>query len=302
MNNTRKTAALMGALTADAAALGLHWIYDPQRIAQIVADGSAAFRPIDPANYEGVPAYFAHALRRNGMTSQYGNVLTLAMLSITSNGGTFNPTAFQSAYSAHFGRGGTYQGYIDRVVHGTLDNLANEKTDPSGIDDDQLPAVATLPAIVVRYGADAAQIETAIRITNVNADASRYGLIFAQTLDALLKGTPLKTALTASDEPALQAALSTSETDSVAYGETTKRACHLPMGMPLSWHILNTTTSFEDAIEQNIKAGGDSCGRAMVIGALAGAAYDLSAIPLNWTLKLDRAQYHLAQAKALSSL
>lgn len=45
---------LLGALVADAASLGLHWLYDPDRIAQIATKrGSAAFAPVDAAFFEG---------------------------------------------------------------------------------------------------------------------------------------------------------------------------------------------------------------------------------------------------------
>jgi len=70
-------AALMGALVADAATLGTHWIYDPARIASI-SGNSPVFVPINAQNYDGVPAYFAHATRKDGDQSQYGEVLDAA--------------------------------------------------------------------------------------------------------------------------------------------------------------------------------------------------------------------------------
>ena len=43
---------LKGALIADAAALGVHWIYDVDRVAKIAKThgGSASFVPVDEAN------------------------------------------------------------------------------------------------------------------------------------------------------------------------------------------------------------------------------------------------------------
>ena len=294
--------ALMGALVADAATLGLHWIYDPARIADVGGD-SPAFTPIDPANFEGVPAYFAHAARSDGDLSQYGEVLALTIRHLQNNG-AFDVARFQDAYAAHFGAGGSYQGYIDRPTRGTLENLSQDKRAPSGVDDDQHPALATLPAIIatMRNDSDFHQhIKAAVHVTNVNTAADHYTGIFADLLADVLSGTELNTALTAaaSKEPLLQTALDTDETDSTAYGQITGRACHLHEGMPLSFHILSRTNSYQSAVEANILAGGDNCGRALIVGSLAGAAYGVSAIPLEWLLKTNAAASNWTAVKKI---
>lgn len=68
MTQTPTSEMLLGALVADAASLGLHWLYDPDRIAEIAtAHGTAAFAPVDAAFFEGATGYFAHAGRHAGM-------------------------------------------------------------------------------------------------------------------------------------------------------------------------------------------------------------------------------------------
>ncbi len=295
--------ALLGALVADAAALGLHWIYDTDRIAE-VGGAAPAFTPLNAGNYEDVPAYFAHGARENGDQSQYGEVLALAMQSVADQG-AFDTTAYQTSYSAHFGAGGSYHGYIDRPTRGTLDNLAADMRDPSGVDDDQLPALAALPAIVAnarQSGDFHHQIEAALSVTHVNAQATHYAMIFADLLADVCAGTPLAAALqnAATREPLLQQALDSPERDSVAYGEITGRACHLHQGMPLAFHILARAHSYQDAITTNIKAGGDSCGRAIVIGSLAGAFVGSENIPLDWILSTRSAPRLLPLAQKIS--
>ena len=299
---TRRAASLLGALVADAASLGLHWIYDVGRVAKLAdARGSAAFVPIDPKNFEGVPAYFAHAARHDGQCTQYGETLLAAMRALHETGGTFRQDAVQAAFVETFGPGGTYAGYIDRPTRGTLDNIACGQTDPSGIDDDQLPATARLPALVAasKLVPDAATIEAMIRVTNVNADASAYGHAFVQVLASVLSGATISEALRAGADAAadpirsaLTAALTAEEADSVAYGEITQRACHLPMAMPLAFHILERAPTFTGAIERNIRAGGDSAGRAILIGAIMGARHGIAGetgVPLDWILKTHAA-------------
>lgn len=308
MSADRKAAAVLGALVADAAALGLHWLYDVERVKTVAdAHGGGAFVPVDPAHHEGVPAYFAHALRCDGMQSQYGEVLRLAMRSILDNDG-FDGAAYRAAFVGYFGAGGSYQGYIDRPTRGVLENTAAEQ-DVTGIDDDQLPATSTLPALVAWYGSDevSAMAKAAREVTNINDVAEGYAVVCETVLRQVLEGGDLKTVLkmTAQETEgeigeALRAALATNEVDSVAYGAVTGRACHLPMAVPLAFHIMSRAEDYADAVEQNIRAGGDSCGRAIIIGSIMAAACGVRDVPLDWILKLDRGAGIWDQCRAIA--
>lgn len=297
---------LLGALISDAACLGTHWIYEPARISEIAArhNGSAAFVPVDAANYEGVKAAFVHGARDTGMLTQYGETLRLAIQSINAHG-DFDATNYTAAFAAHFGAGGTYNGYIDRPTKGTLANIAAETT-PSGIDDDQTPAVSRLPAIMARYRAApdlAARSTSAMQITNVNDIAANYTAVFADVLARVMRDEPLKNALEAAANGAddmvkvdLLAALSSAEDSSTDFAGITGmmgRACHLPSAAPVIFHILNRCDSFTEAVERNILVGGDSAGRAIMIGAIMGRVHGVSGqgVPLEWALALhDGAQ------------
>lgn len=312
---TNTAACLMGALCADAAALGLHWIYDPARIDSIAnASGHAAFTPINPTHFVGVPAYFAHAQRENGALTQYGEVLHTMIQSLIATNGTFSDTHYQTAYAAHFGAGGTYTGYIDRPTRGTLANLCAGQTDPSGIDDDQLPATATLPAVIVATLGNRDQTATvtrAIRVTNVNDTATTYGLAFASLLSQVLNGIPIAQALqdtainATGDLASILAQALANKQSSTDFAETTGRACHLPMALPLVFHILARPHSFATASEANIRAGGDSAGRAILIGAVMGAAHGIggaSGIPADYLLKLQNADQIWRHCQCLADL
>ncbi|MEJ6397084.1 ADP-ribosylglycohydrolase family protein [Yoonia sp. 208BN28-4] len=294
---------VLGALVADAASLGVHWIYEPERLTQIAdrQDGRTAFTTPDAENYADVMGYFAHAARENGMLTQYGEALLLAVRSINAQD-SYDTDAHAEAFAAHFGAGGTYSGYIDRPTRGALANIADEKT-PSGIDDDQLPATATLPAIMARYGSTDQMDDmrqAAMQVTNVNGVAEAYSAIFADVLGRVLSGAPVSEALrdvakgaTGEVGDALTDALDTQTANSIFYGETTGRACHLPMGGPLAFHILHRAETFADAIERNNRAGGDSAGRAILIGAVMAAAHGVASpkgIPLAWVLSLHDAR------------
>lgn len=307
----RVSNSLKGALVADAASMGVHWIYDIDRVAKIAKanGGSLAFVPVDKKTHENTKGYFAHPNRLKGTNTQYGEVLRTAIASILANSGKFNVANYQKDFIAHFGPGGTYIGYIDYATRGTLANLAAENVDPSGTDDTQLPAIASLAAVIA---ADPSSVEAAVRVTNNNDYSVNAGQVFAHLLSAILNGAELKDAL---DEAAnigdeefselLRTALTSEETDSVAYGQITGRACNLVMSIPLSFHILKNTNSFESVIEANSLAAGDNAGRSIVLGAVAGAYYGLNndkGIPTKWIDKLADADEVFEACEAMGAL
>ncbi len=300
MLHSNSTDILLGALVADAACLGMHWIYDPEQIEKIAHrhGGNSAFTPVDPKNYEGVKGYFAHAGRTLGMLTQYGETLRLAIQSMNANDGVFDVAAYQGTFAAFFGPGGAYQGYIDRVTRGALENIGKEQS-PSGIDDDQNPAITRLPAIVARYYDDENLTEIltkAMQVTNVNDVAAAYSNAFADVLMRVMRDEPLDTALDAAAEAAddlikadLKLALTSTGTNAVDFAGEIGRACHLPTAGPVMFYILKHSGSYREAVEQNIRAGGDNAGRAILIGAIMGRVHGIGTekgVPISWLLLL----------------
>ncbi len=279
-NQYRNT--IIGGLVADAASLGLHWLYDVKRIIEVIEahNSQPTFVPIDAKHYAGEVGYFAHGHKQTGMLTQYGESLKLMIKSINACEGHFNVESVQRHFKNTFGPGGSYHGYIDKPTAGTLNNLEQDLTEPSGIDDDQLPALARLaPVVLAYYQQDNFNsiIQQTIQITNTHPDALAYGQVYADLLALVLNGSELKIALQQVAEKApdnirkaLKAALNSNVSNSVQYGETTGRACPLSQAMPLCFHVLNNCESYQQAIETNILAGGDNAGRAIVIGTLHG--------------------------------
>lgn len=300
---TKNTELLLGALVADAACLGLHWVYDVDIIADVAAtqNGTSAFTPIDPKNFEKVKT-FAHKDRRDGMFTQIGEVLHLTIRSMNANDGKFDVSAFQSTFADFFGAGGAYHGFMDRPTKGALANIAADVS-PSGIDDNQTPALTRLPAILVGYhGQDQLpdMIKAAMEVTNINAEATVFSDVFADLTRRIMNDEPLDAALVATANAAagnakadLLNALNTTEGDTVVFAGINGlmgRACYLSAAAPVMFHILARSTSYQDAIERNILAGGDSAGRSILIGAIMGRIHGVATetgIPLSWVLKLE---------------
>lgn len=295
---------LLGALVADAACLGLHWIYNVDIIAEITArqNGKCAFTPVDAKNFEKVKT-FAHKSRHNGMFTQIGEVLRLAIQSMNANGGAFDVAAYQAAFATFFGAGGAYQGFMDGPTRGALDNIAANRV-PSGIDDNQTPALARLPAILVAYhNKDVLpeMIKASMEVTNVNSETAEFSTVFASVLASVMEGETLDTALKAAAQAAtdetirasLFDALNTAEDNSTVFAGINGlmgRACYMPAAGPVMFHILARSKTYREAIERNILAGGDSAGRAIMIGAIMARVHGVATpkgIPLSWVLELD---------------
>src|ERR1700712_1932174 len=133
------SAAILGALVADSAALGLHWLYDPARIAEIETNKGLVFLQPNADNYAGAKGYLAHGGKLPGESTGYGEVCLL-MLKHLAKHGSFNRIEYQTEYRTHFGPGGKFVGYIDSPTRLTLRTLLLlEPADfpaASGADDD----------------------------------------------------------------------------------------------------------------------------------------------------------------------
>ncbi|MDH5551931.1 MAG: ADP-ribosylglycohydrolase family protein [Nitrosomonas sp.] len=294
-------AAIFGALISDSAALGLHWLYDTKRIAEIETNNGLVFLQPNAKNYADTKGFFAHANKLAGDSSGYGEICLLILQHMAKHG-KFSRIEYQKEFCTHFGPGGKYIGYIDSPTRLTLRQLLpltpEDYPAKSGADDDQFAALATIPVLVATHkGSQEALlelVEEVVTITNHNEVAVSAAQCIASVLFSVLNGDPLEQALTkvlpsAGDKlnPLLQESLGFKSLDSIKAAEKFGSACHVVEGLPTVFHIAQHTNDYKTAIESNIRAGGDSCGRGIMLGAIV-AAYQAkqenmeSSIPLTW--------------------
>ena len=295
------TAAILGALVADSATLGLHWLYDPARIAEIEARRGVVFLPPDAADYAGTKGYFAHGGKVAGESTGYGEVCLL-MLQHLAKHGEFKRTEYQTEYRAHFGPGGAFVGYVDWPTRLTLRTLLPLEPAAfpaaSGADDDQLAALAAVPPVVATHSgtleALMERVEEVVRITNNNALAVAAAQCSAVALFEVLRGASIEQALAGALpfagntlRPLLEQALAVPTLDSVTVAARFGMACHVAEGLPVVFHIAQHAPDYRSAIEANIRAAGDNCGRTIMLGAIVAAHMakqggSASPIPLQW--------------------
>lgn len=369
-NYYRVVNALAGGWVADAASLGLHWLYDSDRIWEVGGE-RPEFLPPTVSYFRGGFGYFAHEGKTAGDISHYGAATGVLTDSLLASEGRLDIRDYQRRFRAFFGPGGQWQGYIDNPTRVTLDNLnaieqkaiaqaqsdtsveltdqqkrvlvqkvlpytrrlsGGQLADPvrraisltyqepaiqdagvylaetidqhllpeSGADDMQLPAVSKLPPLVACYsGSDKLMeiTEAAVRVTNHNDDAVAWAKCAATLLDQLFQGKPVSEALEAAkpmapDQAGLDNAQSGSSLDAVKAGDTFGRTCYLHEAMPVIFHILSHATSYTEAVRANIHCGGDSCGRAWIIGPAMAALHGVGeerGIPLSWLARINDA-------------
>jgi hypothetical protein len=102
----RARQAVVGALVGDAAALGLHWIYDADRLAEMGGE-APEFREPDLRAYRGVSAYLAHKGKRAGDRTHYGEQLLVLLRSLAATGGALDVVDYERRFVDAFGPGGT---------------------------------------------------------------------------------------------------------------------------------------------------------------------------------------------------
>jgi len=383
LTNARKPAiiaALAGGWVADAASLGLHWLYNSPRILK-VGGQAPEFLPPKADYFEGGLGYFAHGGKKSGDVSHYGAATGVLIDSLLANKGTLNIRDYQRRFRTYFGPGGQWQGYVDNPTRVTLDNLNKneqnaieqalttttaELTDKqkrilvqkvipytryltgdqlaapvkraidltykdsetqeagvhiaetidrhlipeSGANDMQLPAVSKLAPLVAAYcGSNQlmAMAEAAVRMTNHNDDAVAWARCAARLLDYLFQGESMSSALDAAsleapNSESLTQARSGSSLDGPSAGDTHGRTCYLHEAMPVIFHILTHADSFTDAVRANIQCGGDSCGRAWIIGPAMAAIHGVGGergIPLSWLARVTSADAILEEIEIL---
>lgn len=300
----RARGALLGALVADAASMGLHWLYDQARIAAVAGD-APEFRAPNAADYQGPEkplGYFAHGGKRPGEPSHYGAQM-LAMATSLARTGGYDAADYAAAFREWFGYGGRWTGYIDRPTRATLDAMAAAEAaerplTACGADDAQLPAVSKLPPLVVRHFGDAdlgAKVESAVRLTNDRDDSVAWGRAVAAMIGAGLSGAAPGEAVEAArgvdpkTDGQIDAALAMRGKSVEEVAAAFALHCQLEVAFPVIVHAVATAENYAEAVRANIRAGGDNCGRSIPVGAVLGACFagdPARGVPAEWLARV----------------
>lgn len=279
--NSTRIDALHGALVADAATMGLHWMYDQDQIKNIEATGDILFRQPDSNCYAGVKSYFAHAVKKVGEFSQYGESARV-LSRLYAQDGKYAIARHQQMFFDTFGPCGSYHGFADRPTKALVAKMITQAEDlpeASGSDDDQMPALCCVPAMFANR-ASHDEIARAVSVTSTHPQALSGAQVLNDCLSRIHEGESLTDALRHSAASAdaelanlIKESMSQAKYQPLETAQKYGLACHMKQGLPVAWHLLQHAKDYASAVRDNIRCGGDSCGRSMAVGAIAGLVF-----------------------------
>ncbi|PKM65528.1 MAG: hypothetical protein CVU94_08475 [Firmicutes bacterium HGW-Firmicutes-19] len=279
------------ALIANAASLGFHWIYDMDFLEELAKKQSLVFQLPSIEHYaQAKPSFFAYPYAKIGDVTTQGMYLKWLYEAVKGNP-EFSMEDYRNLIFEQTKPGGPYIGYIETYNHTLIINAMSSKLrlnlPPLPVSDDHL--VGFVPYLVSKelglgndYAWSLAQLFT---------DKAEYRQFF-DMFDYIFENIarlPRKELLTNAIELApesyrekLSMALTMEETRDFIK-QYAGIACHIPQSVPLIFRILNQCESYQDMVGTNVRLGGASGERAMLLGAIFA---QVSEIPENWVEKI----------------
>ncbi|GAX82764.1 hypothetical protein CEUSTIGMA_g10190.t1 [Chlamydomonas eustigma] len=296
----RARAALLGAFVADAATMGLHWVYNQTELHMMLEARGIQEWP----EFMTPPAskYYEY---ESGRFSPYGDEL-LPMLKFLAEQGHMDEVKW-TRYLAFYYM--SYRGRLNKSSKSMVEayNAGKLWPETGKADDSQANALVKVPAIVARYAGRpglVSAIEVAVRAQQNNDLAVEAAIAIGKVLERVVLGSTVPEAvnwaLTSRGLPAsmqlhIQHAMSQTSAELNEVVVANGMSCQLPAAMI---NVLVTAlkySSYPAALRANMVAGGDSCSRGIIIGALLAAQDGTESIPQNW-------KTHTTQFEEITSL
>lgn len=284
---TNASDMILGSLIGDALALGPHWIYDQSIIRQKLGHATTYQAPI--------AAY--HVGKTAGDLTHYGDQ-TLVLLRSISETGKFDLGLFAIAWQAFWDDTAT-RAYRDSATKATLAHL---RTGAAASASDEIAGVARIaPLFLLKWDHDDALVSAARSQTSfTHGDDSTVEVaeFFTRVALALQRGEDMRTALEKTmkrhDREGLLRAWFDNAIESAASAESDAAelhrhglSCHTEDAFPGVCHLLLRYPSDPaKALIENVRAGGDSAARGMILGLVYGASVPISTWPAEWLADL----------------
>ena len=280
---------VLASLSADALALGAHWIYDTHQIDAQIGRVDQLRAPL--------PSSF-HTTKKRGDFTHYGDQ-TVLLLDFLAETGRFDAPLFSRRWRDYFK---DYTGYRDHATKETLQGLEEGRpSEEAGSASSDLGGAARIAPLVYRYHGDEDALTAAVRqqtaLTHRNQDVVDSAVFFARVTTVVLGGqTPLQAL-----QEILQSGYNRSPfdrwvTSGIDSREMTTReairefgqACDVAAAFPGVVHLI---AKYQDAprngLIENVMAGGDSAARGLLAGMIFGAFAGRKAVDSDWVTALN---------------
>ncbi len=281
-NNTQDL--ILGTLAVDAYTLGAHWIYSPEDISKADLDWTGLNKPL--AQW--------HGDKQKGDFTHYGDQVVCLYEYIKSNN-EYDATKYMSTWKTFME---TYTGYKDGATNDTISNLDNKQSVPCGSNSHDMSIIGRIAPLLL-VSPDEKTFLNNVKLfassTHNNEEVLEAADFFAKVLWSVNAGSSIKDAITSVNQGYssrlqgyVKAGLESTKSATEAINEFGP-ACPTNGGVQGTIYLLNNyENDFEKCIIENVKAGGDSSARGMIIGMLMTAAYGKDIIPVNW---IDQMKY-----------
>lgn len=263
------------ALTGNTSSMAFNWIYNPAYLTALSKKQSLLFQPVLKEHYEkSEKSYFAYPNATIGTVSYQGEILKWLVGALKENP-NLTPLEYLDLVYEMSKPGGDYQGFVEAYMRFEIINrlakMQRLELEPIQANDDNL--VGFVPYIACKaLGLPLKKaVELASAFTSIE-DYETFFYIFDEMLEGLEQNSMqdvIKEAIEKVPSPLkdrFDKALS-QPTDAFIK-ETVNTACHYPDAVPLIFHILYHTSSFEEALSLNARVGGASSDRGSLIGLL----------------------------------
>lgn len=285
-------AMVLASFAGDALALGVHWIYDTRIIDQKWGRVERYLKPEEPTY---------HPTKDLGDFTHYGDQ-TLVLLESVSECAGFDLDHFAKRWQAFFE---SYDGYFDQATTATMANVSTGKAPSSaGSPSLELGGASRIAPIVYCYRNDldrliaSARAQTAFthHTEPVMGGAEFFGRVAFKVLGGESPSSAVKAAMSEGfqEEPFaqwIQRGLGSIEKESRKAILDFGQMCGIEAAFPSVIHLIaKYENSLQDALTENVMAGGDSAGRGLMVGMILGAHLGMEAIPEEWLSEMRAAE------------
>jgi ADP-ribosylglycohydrolase len=283
-------AMVLGSFLGDSFSLGVHWIYDVNRIKKEFERVETLLKPL-PDSY--------HPTKDRGEFTHYGDQAMVLLESVSAKG-KFDLEDFSSRWRALFE---DYHGYLDQATKATLQNFGSGKSirDAGSLSSDLAGAARIAPLVFLLRDDQDALLEAAAaqtRMTHNNPLVIASAEFFARVCWKVLRGTPPTSAISSIAAEHFRASplsewmkmgIESRPKDSVSAIAEFGQSCHVNHAFPSAIHLISKyENDFKEALIQCVMSGGDSAARGMIVGMVLGAHLGEKHLPQEWVLSLKK--------------
>lgn len=300
MIRNRAKAAVLGGLVADAATMGLHWIYNVGQLEDLVKGKQLEHSKVFAVEFFKPPScpFYKYP---SGKLSPYGFEAKTVLESVATVGGVDGKQMTKHMYEAfkQYQKDGGYLNFPSKELIASIDS--GKAFPEAAVFDDQAQGVVKVAVVVARYAGSPEMVEkikeavkTHQNYDEAESSAVAVGLILEKIIIDGMKAREAIAQVMTGDSR--MPSIAQKWFESIAAKDGTPipsaitslgKSCHLPGSFQAPMYTAYFAEDYIQAVRENILGGGDNCSRAVVAGSLLGAQDGLAAIPDGWKKQVD---------------